>query len=333
MPKSLISKKSDLTQLEIEGYRLPAIVVAVGPRGAEEFLNFFAGMIRNVNTRQAYLRAWERFDVWCRSAKITQFDDIRPLHVATYIESLSNELAPSSIKQHRAALSKCFDFLVVRQVVPDNPVATVVGPTIRVSKGKTPTLTDEEFLDLLDSIPEDTLIGLRDRAFITLLAYAWPRVSAAVGLRIRDYFPKGKRWYIQIGEKGGKESTVLVHHKAQDALDAYLKASVGESPSPELPIFRTFDRRLQLSETAMNRHDALAMVKRRAKKAGLHWEKVCNHSFRATGITNYMSNGGRLDVAQEWANHSDPRTTGLYDHSGDKVSLEEIERIRFEREK
>ena len=74
------------------------------------------------------------------------------------------------------------------------------------------------------------------------------------------------------------------------------------------------------------------MVKRRAKKAGLHHEKICNHLFRATGITNYMEHGGRLDVAQEWANHADPRTTGLYDHSSDKVSLEEVERIRFERE-
>ena len=86
------------------------------------------------------------------------------------------------------------------------------------------------------------------------------------------------------------------------------------------------------SGQALNRRDALAMVKRRAKKAGLHHEKVCNHSFRATGITNYMGNGGRIDVAQEWANHSDSRTTGLYDHSSDKVSLEEVERIRFERD-
>ncbi len=326
---TLIPHTSNLAALEIEGHRLPSIVVAAGSRASEEFLNFFTGMIRNANTRQAYLRAWSRFDAWCKNVAIVGLAEIRPLHVATYIESLGQELALTSVKQHRAALSKCFDFLVVRQVVESNPVATVVGPKVVVTKGKTPTLTSDEFLDLIDSIPNDTLIGLRDRAFLTLLTYSWPRVSAAVSLRAKDYYPKGKRWYLQLAEKGGKESTILTHHKTQDALDAYLCKL---NPDPDSPIFQSFDRRRQVTGRALDRREALAMVKRRAKAAGLHHEKVCNHSFRATGITNYMSNGGRLDVAQEWANHSDPRTTGLYDHSGDKVSLEEVERIRFERD-
>jgi len=51
--------------------------------------------------------------------------------------------------------------------------------------------------------------------------------------------------------------------------------------------------------------------------------------FRVDGITNYMEHGGRLDVAQEWANHADTRITGLYDHGSDKVSLAEVERIRI----
>ena len=330
--KALVPHSSaELATFEFEGHKLPAIILATGREGAEEFLNFFAGMIRNANTRQAYLRAWSRFDAWCNQSGLNHLSEIRPLHVATYIELVSKELSASSVKQHRAALSKCFDFLVVRQIVPSNPVASVAGPKLKISKGKTPTLTDEEFLDLMDSIPTDTLIGLRDRAFITLLAYTWPRVSAAVGLRVKDYYPKGKRWYVQLGEKGGKENNQLVHHKAQDALDDYLKAAELTN-SPALPIFQSFNRQRELSGQALNRRDALAMVKRRAKKAGLHHEKVCNHSFRATGITNYMGNGGRIDVAQEWANHTDSRTTGLYDHSSDKVSLEEVERIRFERE-
>ena len=242
----------------------------------------------------------------------------------SWLQPQSNNIVQRSV----SALT----FWLFDRIATVNPVATVVGPKLKVTKGKTPTLTDEEFLNLIDSIPNDTLIGLRDRAFITLLAYTWPRVSAAIGLKVRDYYPKGKRWYVQLGEKGGKENTVLVHHKAQDAMDAYLDQA-GFADTPTLPIFQSFDRRRQLTGRTLDRREALAMVKRRAKAAGLHHEKVCNHSFRATGITNYMTNGGRLDIAQEWANHSDPRTTGLYDHSKDKVSLEEVERIRFEREK
>jgi len=64
-------------------------------------------------------------------------------------------------------------------------------------------------------------------------------------------------------------------------------------------------------------------------EAGVTVEGICCHSFRATGITLYMENGGRLDEAQKLANHSDPRTTKLHDRSGDTVSLDEIEKIRF----
>ena len=289
-------------------------------------------MIRNPNTRQAYLRAWVRFGAWCDHCDIGHINNVRPLHVAEYIESLTREMAPSSVKQHRAALSKCFDFLVVRQVVEENPVVVVSGPKVSVKKGKTPTLTDAEFLDLMERIPTDTLVGQRDRAFIALLAYTWPRVSAAVSLRVGDYYPKGKRWFVFLGEKGGKQSEALVHHKAQDELDRYIRGA-GIQEQRETPLFRSFNRRRQLTDRALDRREALAMVKRRAKAAELNWHKICNHSFRATGITNYMENGGRLDVAQEWANHSDPRTTGLYDRSTDKVTQEEVERIRFERDK
>ncbi len=53
--------------------------------------------------------------------------------------------------------------------------------------------------------------------------------------------------------------------------------------------------------------------------------KICNHTFRGTGITNYMKDGGALKNAQDMAGHADPRTTRLYDHSGDQVTLDEVE--------
>jgi integrase len=57
--------------------------------------------------------------------------------------------------------------------------------------------------------------------------------------------------------------------------------------------------------------------------------KVCPHSFRATGITTYLQNGGKLEVAQHMAGHESSRTTGLYDRRSDDVALDEIERIVF----
>jgi integrase/recombinase XerD len=78
----------------------------------------------------------------------------------------------------------------------------------------------------------------------------------------------------------------------------------------------------------MHRNDALRMIYRRAEAAGLD-ARVCCHTFRATGITNFLSNGGTLEKAQQIADHSSPRTTKLYDRTNEKLTLDEIERIRF----
>jgi integrase/recombinase XerD len=49
------------------------------------------------------------------------------------------------------------------------------------------------------------------------------------------------------------------------------------------------------------------------------------HTFRATGITDYLSNGGRIEIAQRLPGHA--KTTGLYDRRNDEISVGEIEKI------
>ena len=70
------------------------------------------------------------------------------------------------------------------------------------------------------------------------------------------------------------------------------------------------------------------MVNRRAKTAGIS-TAVCNHTFRGTGITAYLENGGMLERAQSMANHASTRTTQLYDRRNDRTTLEDVERIRL----
>ena len=76
----------------------------------------------------------------------------------------------------------------------------------------------------------------------------------------------------------------------------------------------------------MTRHAALKMIQRRAKKAGI-LTAICCHSFRATGITNYLEHGGTLEKAQQMAAHESPKTTKLYDRTSDQITLDEVERI------
>ena len=76
----------------------------------------------------------------------------------------------------------------------------------------------------------------------------------------------------------------------------------------------------------MTRHAALKMIQRRARHAGV-LTPICCHSFRATGITNYLLNGGTLEKAQKMANHESAKTTKLYDRRDDDLTLDEVERI------
>ena len=80
------------------------------------------------------------------------------------------------------------------------------------------------------------------------------------------------------------------------------------------------------TELAMHRVDVWRMIRRRAKAAGIDAEMCC-HTFRATGITAYLDNGGTLENAQAMAAHESPRTTKLYDRTGDEITLDEVERI------
>lgn len=68
------------------------------------------------------------------------------------------------------------------------------------------------------------------------------------------------------------------------------------------------------------------MIRRRAAGAGIK-TLIGYHTFRATRITTYLQNGGKLEVAQQMAGHESARTTGLYDRRNDTVALDEVERI------
>jgi integrase len=213
------------------------------------------------------------------------------------------------------------------QVVGQNAAAPVRGPTHVVKKGKTPVLLGDEARALLDSIDVSTIVGLRDRALIALLIYSFARISAALQMNIDDYYPQGKRWWVRLHEKGGKQHEMPAHHLLEQYLDAYVTAAglVGEKNAPLSPTLGSRGRK-QLTGDRMSRQDARRMIVRRAAKAGLLTRIGC-HSFRATGITVYLLNGGLLEYAQQMAAHESARTTKLYDRRNDQVTLDQVERI------
>ena len=300
------------------------MIVDAGPEAVARFLEFFAGRIANERTRAAYGRAVGQFLAWCE-ARGLGLESVSPLHVAAYIRTHPGS-APT-VKQYLAAIRMLCDWLVVSQVLPVNPAAAVRGPKHVVTKGSTPVLTPAEARKLLEHIDTGTLAGLRDRALFSVMLYSFARVSAVLGMRRQDYFQQGSWGWLRLHEKGGQRHDVPAHHRAAEAvgLDTYLEAAgldvVGEA------LFQSVDRvGERLSGRPLTRRVVLAMIKRRAAAAGLA-PSTCCHTFRATGITAYLSNGGTLERAQQIAGHASPKTTKLYDRTADTVTVDEIERI------
>ena len=313
-------------EMAVKSANLPRLIEQAGPQAGQRFVEFFTAHIRNPGTRTAYLRATARFCSWSEQRGL-ELKDVSPIVVAAYIEELGQTLAIPTVKQHLAALRMLFDWLVVGQVIPLNPAASVRGPKHVVKKGKTPVLAATEARDLLASIPEANLVGLRDRALICVMLFSFARVSATVGMSVQDYYPQGRRMWFRLHEKGSKHHEVPAHHKAEAAMDAYLRES-GIENDRKSPLFRTFDRRRRLTSNRMHRTDALRMIQRRARQCGLP-TRICCHTFRATGITAYLDNQGSLEHAQRIAAHESIRTTKLYDRTADVLTVEEIERIRI----
>ena len=305
---------------------LPALVATAGQRGTARFLEFFAANIRNPHTRRAYSRAVADFLAWCEDAGVASLASVQPLHVAAWVELQSRTHAAPTAKLRLAAIRHLFDWLVIGQVVPVNPAASVRGPSHVVKRGKTPVLEPAEARTLLESIDVNSHAGLRDRALIGLMVYSFARIGAALGMKVEDVFMQNRRLWVRLREKGGKTHAMPCHHNLEAWLTEY-QEQTDIREDTKGPLFRTIGRGTdRLTRTPLPQANAYAMIQRRTAAAGIG-TKVGNHSFRATGITAYLKNGGTLEKAAVMANHASTRTTQLYDRRPDEVSLDEVERI------
>jgi len=307
---------------------LPALIDQAGTHAQLRFLEFFTANIRNRHTRRAYARAAHDFLAWCQKIGVSSLTAVQPLHVATWVERQAQMYAAPTVKQHLAALRNLFDWLVIGQIVPSNPTASVRGPSHSARQGKTPVLDAQEARQLLDSIDVSTPIGLRDRALIGVMVFSFARIGAALAMRGEDVYTQHRRLWVRLHEKGGKRHEMPCHHRLEEYLHAYL-TETGIHDDPKGPLFRTIRRGTgQLSNNALPQANAHAMVRRRAMVAGIE-TPIGNHTFRATGITAYLKNGGTLENAASMANHASTRTTQLYDRRRDDISLDEVERIQL----
>lgn len=314
---------------------LPSVVLRAGPKASKRYFEFFTVTIRNEHTRSGYFRACRVFFEWCEERSL-QLETIEPIHVAAYIESRAKSedpkwhLSKTSIKQHASAIRMMFSYFTEKGVLTYNPAREVKTEKVRRNVGATPAYETEDVARLLSSFDVSNVVGLRDRALIATMAFGFSRVSAIVSLKVKDYIQQGRRAFIRTHGKGGVEVDIPVHHQLAEYLDGYIQAA-GIADDKNGYLFRSVKGKTkQLTSEPMSRVDAWKMVQRRLDDAeiGGRIGYGC-HSFRATCGTNFLTNGGELEVCQMLMGHADSRTTKLYDRRALKATLADIERIRY----
>ena len=200
----------------------------------------------------------------------------------------------------------------------------------RMKTAKTPALDAKEWRKLVDAIPTETLRDLRDRALIATLTYSFARIGAALKMKVEDLRPKGAGWQVRLHEKGGKHHTMPCHHALAEALRAYIDAA-GIAEDRKGFLFRTSrgHTATALSDQPMIAvrclaDDPPAGAGRRHHGAGRQ-SFVSGHrdygvSFQRRCAGACAGNGGAQEVLG---------TTKLYDRTKERLTLDEVERIRL----
>ena len=203
---------------------LPSVFTA-HPDARVRLRDFFSSHIRNPNTRRAYREAVRQFSAFCAEVGILDLAQVEPIRVAAFVELQSKTQSIPTVKVRLAALRMLFEWMVVGQVIPINPAHAVRGPQHSERRGQTPVLQADEARALLDAIDTTSLPGLRDRALIGLMVYTFARVRGAISMRVEGFHVQGRRGWVRLHEKGGKEHEMPTHHNLDHHLEEYLAAA------------------------------------------------------------------------------------------------------------
>jgi integrase len=155
---------SELAVVSAQSFLAPTIITRAGPKTRKKFFEFFTVPIRNANTRAAYYRAIGQFLAWVERAGYQDLEDIEPITVAAYIETLQRQAAPPTVKQHMAAIRMLFSWLTEKGVLAMNPAREVKTERFSRTEGKTPAFAEGEVERLLNAIESFTQTGLRSRS-------------------------------------------------------------------------------------------------------------------------------------------------------------------------
>jgi integrase/recombinase XerD len=281
----------------------------------------------SVHTRAAYVNDLKQFVAFV-GLKPDEWEGlmrIRPGDVAAWRDALQAAgQTNATVRRKLTAVRSLYSFLIIYGYTGANPAHGKFVQAPSVGKdGKTPGLSPKECRRLLDAPDPVTPAGVRDRALLSVLAYTGCRVGELTRLKVRSYRMSGGHRVLAILGKGGKERQVPLHPEAFERLDAWIQlAGIGQVPAaPLFPPAKTprGQGRDGFASRPLSRRSVELLVHRYAHFLGLD-PGITVHSLRVTALTTARERGSDIIDLQDFAGHSDPRTTLTYIRTRDRLS-------------
>jgi integrase/recombinase XerD len=197
-----------------------------------------------------------------------------------------------------------------------NPVRDVERPVVNRREGMTLAFSQTQARKMLDTPSEETLLGLRDRAVLSVGLQVGFRRAEIANLKVSDFHMNRGFDSLKVTRKGGKKGSLAIHPQTAQRIRDYL-AQAGHADDLEGPLFRPVRGNREGQDERRHLHpDVIDRILRKyAKRIGLD-RGYSAHSMRATFITTALDNGASLEDVQSAAGHADPSTTKLYDRRG-----------------
>jgi site-specific recombinase XerD len=266
---------------------IPNLFGQAGEAARQSFRTFFARRNLSPNTRSTYWHALNGFSAWCCVHGYT-LQAITSKHVDAYIKMQLKVKSPSTAKIHLCAIRALLNWLKRHKILPEISIQSANIPSPSRRRAASSQLGPRELRRVLNSIETDTIAGLRDRAMIAVVFYAFARPAVVGGLRVSDYYGGKEGRLLRLKERGRAVRHLPVHPKLSRHMDEYLQHA-GSNSEPAAPLFRTLKgRNPRLTNRPLTRNDILRVVKRRALEAGLE-SSVSSREFRAAAIRSFFA--------------------------------------------
>lgn len=228
----------------------------------------------------------------------------------------TERLEAATVRRRLSALSSLFKHLLRHGVVEQNPVADIRRPNINRREGRTPAFSTRQARAILDAPSTDSLVGLRDRAILSVGFQAGLRRAEIAALKVNSLHQNRGFDSLHVTRKGGRKDSLAIHPQCAQRIRSYLEVA-GHGDDLKGPLFRpSRNNRFRRDENRGICPDTGDRILRRyARTIGIE-TGYSAHSMRATFITIALDNGASLEDVQRAAGHADPATTKLYDRRG-----------------